>query len=55
MERLISASADDDTNGELTQEGTAALAEGAAPVELATVTVDTPTCGPASTSTWATG
>lgn len=41
VEKLVSASADDDTNGELAQEGTAALAEGAVPVELATVTVDT--------------
>ncbi|MBD0837364.1 siphovirus ReqiPepy6 Gp37-like family protein [Streptomyces sp. TRM68416] len=41
VEQLVSGTADDDTNGELTQDGTEALAEGAAPVELATVTVDT--------------
>ncbi|MDT0567925.1 siphovirus ReqiPepy6 Gp37-like family protein [Streptomyces sp. DSM 3412] len=41
VEQLVDASAVDDLTGELTQEGTAALAEGAAPVELATVTVDT--------------
>jgi hypothetical protein len=41
VEQLVSGSADDDTAGELTQEGTAALSDGAAPVELATVTVDT--------------
>jgi hypothetical protein len=41
VEQLVDASADDDLAGELTQEGTSALASGAAPVELATVTVDT--------------
>jgi hypothetical protein len=41
VEQLVNATADDDTNGEITQEGTEALADGAAPVELATVTVDT--------------
>lgn len=41
VEKLVDGGADTDTNGELTQEGTAALAEGASPVELATVTVDT--------------
>ncbi|MFB8772093.1 siphovirus ReqiPepy6 Gp37-like family protein [Streptomyces broussonetiae] len=41
VEQLVDTSAADDLNGEMTQEGTATLAEGAAPVELATVTVDT--------------
>jgi hypothetical protein len=41
VEQLVDSSAVDDVNGELTQEGNQALAEGAAPVELATVTVDT--------------
>ncbi|WP_216588598.1 siphovirus ReqiPepy6 Gp37-like family protein [Streptomyces brasiliscabiei] len=41
VEQLVDSSAEDNTHGDLTQEGTAALAEGAAPVELATVTVDT--------------
>jgi hypothetical protein len=41
VEQLVNGTADDDTNGELTQEGTEALADGAQPVELATVTVDT--------------
>ncbi|MGI5196588.1 siphovirus ReqiPepy6 Gp37-like family protein [Streptomyces sp. CA-288835] len=41
VEQLVDSSAVDDLNGELTQDGKAVLAEGAAPVELATVTVDT--------------
>lgn len=41
VEKLVDGGADTDTNGELTQEGSQALAEGAAPVELATITVDT--------------
>lgn len=41
VEQLVNGSADSDTNGELTQDGTEALAGGSAPVELATVTVDT--------------
>lgn len=41
VEQLINGTADNDTNGELTQDGTEALAGGSAPVELATVTVDT--------------
>lgn len=41
VEQLVSGSADNNTAGELTQDGTEALAGGAAPVELATVTVDT--------------
>ncbi|MCU8589917.1 siphovirus ReqiPepy6 Gp37-like family protein [Streptomyces sp. A13(2022)] len=42
VEQLVNGSADSDTDGELTQDGTEALAQGSAPVELATVTVDTP-------------
>ncbi|MEU3289889.1 siphovirus ReqiPepy6 Gp37-like family protein [Streptomyces longwoodensis] len=42
VERYVDGSADNDTNGELTQDGTEELAGGSAPVELATVTVDTP-------------
>ncbi|WP_151480619.1 siphovirus ReqiPepy6 Gp37-like family protein [Streptomyces albicerus] len=41
VEQLVNGSADNDTNGELTQDGTEALAGGSAPVELATITVDT--------------
>ncbi|MCG0062232.1 siphovirus ReqiPepy6 Gp37-like family protein [Streptomyces tricolor] len=41
VEQLVDSSADSNDNGALTQEGKQALAEGAAPVELATVTVDT--------------
>ncbi|UNZ20632.1 siphovirus ReqiPepy6 Gp37-like family protein [Streptomyces sp. 891-h] len=41
VEQLIDGSAETDTDGELTQDGNAELAEGAAPIELATVTVDT--------------
>lgn len=41
VEQLVNGTADNDTNGELTQDGTEALAGGAEPVELATVTVDT--------------
>jgi hypothetical protein len=41
VEQLVNGSADNDTNGELTQDGTEVLADGSAPVELATVTVDT--------------
>lgn len=42
VEELVDGGADNDGNGELTQEGSGALAEGAAPVELATVTADIP-------------
>jgi hypothetical protein len=42
VEQLVSGSADTNTDGQLTQAGTEALADGAEPVELATVTVDTP-------------
>ncbi|RSR98011.1 hypothetical protein EF913_28185 [Streptomyces sp. WAC04189] len=42
VERYIDGGADDDTKGELTASGTSEIAEGAAPVTLATVTVDTP-------------
>ncbi|MFD5663459.1 siphovirus ReqiPepy6 Gp37-like family protein [Streptomyces anthocyanicus] len=42
VEQLVNGSADTDAAGELTQDGTEALAQGSAPVELATVTVDTP-------------
>ncbi|MGW0015752.1 Gp37-like protein, partial [Streptomyces tendae] len=42
VEQLVNGSADNDAAGELTQDGTEALAQGSAPVELATVTVDTP-------------
>ncbi|WP_405911372.1 siphovirus ReqiPepy6 Gp37-like family protein [Streptomyces longwoodensis] len=42
VERYVDGPADNDTNGELTQAGTEELAGGSAPVELATVTVDTP-------------
>lgn len=41
VEELVNGSADDDTNGELTQDANESLAGGSAPVELATVTVDT--------------
>ncbi|WP_236241170.1 siphovirus ReqiPepy6 Gp37-like family protein [Streptomyces sp. CC228A] len=41
VEQLVNGTADDDTNGELSQDGTEALAEGAQPVELSTETVDT--------------
>ena len=41
VEKYIDGSAANDTNGELTQGGNEELASGAAPVELATVTVDT--------------
>nr|WP_171110605.1 MULTISPECIES: siphovirus ReqiPepy6 Gp37-like family protein [unclassified Streptomyces] len=41
VEQLVNGSADNDAAGELTQDGNEALAGGAAPVELATVTVDT--------------
>jgi hypothetical protein len=42
VEKYIDGGADNDTNGELTAAGNSDLADGAAPVELATVTVDTP-------------
>ncbi|WP_329032266.1 siphovirus ReqiPepy6 Gp37-like family protein [Streptomyces sp. NBC_01725] len=42
VERYIDGSADNDADGELTQAGKEEIANGAAPVELATVTVDTP-------------
>lgn len=41
VEQHVDASADDDTEGELTAAGNEAVAEGADPVELATTTVDT--------------
>ncbi|MEV4335770.1 siphovirus ReqiPepy6 Gp37-like family protein [Streptomyces sp. NPDC049590] len=41
VEQLVDSSADSNDGGQLTQEGRQALAEGAAPVELSTVTVDT--------------
>ncbi|MGW2170422.1 siphovirus ReqiPepy6 Gp37-like family protein [Streptomyces sp. NPDC001705] len=42
VERYVDGGADDDTKGELTASGTSEIAEGAAPVVLGTVTVDTP-------------
>jgi hypothetical protein len=42
VEKVVDGSAENDTAGELTQAGRDELAGGAAPVELATVTVDTP-------------
>ncbi|MEV4670966.1 siphovirus ReqiPepy6 Gp37-like family protein [Actinomadura sp. NPDC049382] len=42
VEKFVDGSATDDTAGELTQAGRDELAGGAAPVELATVTVDIP-------------
>jgi hypothetical protein len=42
VERYVDGNATSDTSGELTALGTSELAEGSAPVELATVTVDTP-------------
>lgn len=42
VEKLVDGSAETDTNGELTSDGNEELAGGSAPVELATVTVDTP-------------
>ncbi|MEU2740214.1 siphovirus ReqiPepy6 Gp37-like family protein [Streptomyces sp. NPDC007095] len=42
VERYVDGSAQTDTDGELTQAGNGEIAGGAAPVELATVTVDTP-------------
>jgi hypothetical protein len=41
VEKYVDGNADNNTNGELTTAGSNELAEGAAPVELATVTVDT--------------
>jgi hypothetical protein len=41
VEKYVDGSAENDTNGELTQAGKEELAGGAAPVELATITVDT--------------
>jgi hypothetical protein len=41
VEKLVDGNAADNTNGELTQAGNEEIAGGAAPVELATVTVDT--------------
>jgi hypothetical protein len=41
VEQLVNGTADNDTNGELTQDGTEALADGGPSTELATVTVDT--------------
>lgn len=42
VEKFVDGSAADDSEGELTQAGREELAGGASPVELATVTVDTP-------------
>ncbi|TYK45151.1 siphovirus ReqiPepy6 Gp37-like family protein [Actinomadura decatromicini] len=42
VEKFVDGSAANDTNGELTQAGNEEIAGGAAPVELATVTVDVP-------------
>ncbi|MFF9269069.1 siphovirus ReqiPepy6 Gp37-like family protein [Streptomyces rochei] len=42
VERYVDGGADNDTKGELTASGTGEIAEGAAPVTLSTVTVDTP-------------
>lgn len=42
VEKYLDGSAENDTNGELSQAGKEEIAAGAAPVELATVTVDTP-------------
>ncbi|MEU6376821.1 siphovirus ReqiPepy6 Gp37-like family protein [Streptomyces sp. NPDC046909] len=41
VEKYLDGGAEDDTTGELTAAGTSEIAEGAAPVTLATVTVDT--------------
>ncbi|MEU2780522.1 siphovirus ReqiPepy6 Gp37-like family protein [Streptomyces sp. NPDC007110] len=41
VERYVDGGAENDTTGELTAAGTSEIAEGAAPVSLATVTVDT--------------
>ncbi|WP_326780439.1 siphovirus ReqiPepy6 Gp37-like family protein [Streptomyces longwoodensis] len=41
VEQLVNGTADNNNNGELGQDGREALANGAQPVELATVTVDT--------------
>ncbi|MFE6903780.1 siphovirus ReqiPepy6 Gp37-like family protein [Streptomyces sp. NPDC057717] len=41
VERYLDGGADNDTKGELTAAGTAEVADGAAPIELSTVTVDT--------------
>ncbi|MFJ3794928.1 siphovirus ReqiPepy6 Gp37-like family protein [Streptomyces sp. NPDC090088] len=43
VEKYVDGGAANDTNGELTASGTSELADGAAPVQLATVTVDTDT------------
>ncbi|MFD5468906.1 siphovirus ReqiPepy6 Gp37-like family protein [Streptomyces sp. NPDC127105] len=42
VERYVDGSAADDTKGELTQAGTVDLADGSAPIELSTITIDTP-------------
>ncbi|MEU3683781.1 siphovirus ReqiPepy6 Gp37-like family protein [Streptomyces sp. NPDC030592] len=42
VEKYVDGGADDDSKGELTASGTSEIADGAAPVSLATVTVDTP-------------
>lgn len=42
VEKYIDGGTDNDTNGELTAAGQSELSDGSAPVELATVTVDTP-------------
>ncbi|WP_217545562.1 siphovirus ReqiPepy6 Gp37-like family protein [Streptomyces sp. GbtcB6] len=43
VEKYVDGGAANDTNGELTASGTSELTDGAAPVQLATVTVDTDT------------
>ncbi|MGW5122960.1 siphovirus ReqiPepy6 Gp37-like family protein [Streptomyces sp. NPDC004069] len=42
VEKYVDGSEDNDTNGALTQSGTVELADGAAPIELSTITIDTP-------------
>lgn len=42
VEKYVDGGADNDTKGELTASGTGEIADGAAPVTLSTVTVDTP-------------
>lgn len=42
VEKYVDGGADNDAKGELTASGTSEIADGAAPVSLATVTVDTP-------------
>lgn len=42
VEKYVDGSEEDDTSGELTNAGTVDLADGSAPVELSTITIDTP-------------